>query len=145
MWVCSYFIHWCKRHVPRLMASQVGQISCLDNLVFMPLYYLFPSLPPVYNRRLTPMRICHYHGSVMLRSLPLLLDAQTMLCCCAVDCLKTAAAAVTVTVNTSVGVEDSGPSTAPLDSTSKIGLETILWLCYMIIYCPCCCVGREVV
>ena len=66
-----------------------------------------------------------------------------MLCCCAVDCLKTAVAAVTVTVNTSVGVEDSGPSTAPLDSTSKIGLETILWLCYMIIYCPCCCVGRE--
>jgi hypothetical protein len=25
----------------------------------------------------------------------------------------------------------------------KLGLETILWLCYRIIYCHYCCVGRE--
>ena len=38
--------------------------------------------------------------------------------CCAVDCLKSAVA--TVAVNTSVGIEDSGPPIAPLDSAWKI-------------------------
>ena len=60
--------------------------------------------------------------------------------CCAVDCRNIAAA--TIAVNTSVGVEDSGPPTAPFDSAWKTGQETILWLCYMIIYCRYCCVGR---
>ena len=60
--------------------------------------------------------------------------------CCAVDCRNIAAA--TIAVNTSVNVEDSGPPTAPFDSAWKTGQETILWLCYMIIYCRYCCVGR---
>ena len=60
--------------------------------------------------------------------------------CCAVDCRNIAAP--TIAVNTSVNVEDSGPPTAPFDSAWKTGQETILWLCYMIIYCRYCCVGR---
>lgn len=33
--------------------------------------------------------------------------------------------------------------TALFDSAWKIGLDTILWLCCMIIYCHYCCVGRH--
>jgi len=52
------------------------------------------------------------------------------LCCC-VDCGKIAAAAIAV--NTSVGVGDSGPPTAPFDSAWKIGALNMLWVCFMII------------
>ena len=53
--------------------------------------------------------------------------------CCAVYFIKTTAALVAA--NTSVGVEDSGPSTTPFDSAWKTGLGTrdhlyfVLWLC----------------
>jgi hypothetical protein len=52
--------------------------------------------------------------------------------CCAVNCLKFAE--LFVAVNTSVGFEFRGPLAAPLDSAWKKGLETTLWVCYMIIY-----------
>jgi len=74
------------------------------------------------------MRICGYHGSAVYWPLPLLHDAQTML---SRRLQKSRAAAVAV--NTSVGAEDRGPPTAPFDSAWKIGLVTMLWVCYMII------------
>jgi len=61
--------------------------------------------------------------------------------CCRVDCGKIAAAAITV--NTSVGAGDSGPPTAPFDSAQKMGLVTMLWVCYMIICRRYCCIGRK--
>ena len=45
----------------------------------LPLYYSFQSLPSANNRQLIPIWMCFYHGSFTLGSLPLLLDAQTML------------------------------------------------------------------
>ena len=60
---------------------------------------------------------------------------------CAVDSEKIAAAAIIV--NTSEGSGDSGPPTAPFDSAQKVGLVTMLWVCYMIICRRYCSIGLE--
>ena len=95
---------------------------------FLPVYYPSPSPTTMINRKMIYTMICYIIGASHIDQY--LSYTMPKLCCC-VDCGKIAAAAVAV--NTSVGVGDSGPPTAPFDSAWKIGALNMLWVCFMII------------
>ena len=81
---------------------------------------------PAINRSRIPIRICHYHGSVIIRSLHLILDNHIIMHLLRKKILPL------IAVNTTAGVGYREPQIAPFDSALKIGVGYMLSACNII-------------
>eukprot|EP00984_Skeletonema_dohrnii_P001871 scaffold625_cov169-Skeletonema_dohrnii-CCMP3373.AAC.8 len=96
-----------------LVASYYIQLGGIEMVILCIDDYIASSILLLLTPNIKDCRYDHVIDSSTIIDRHYLSYTMPKLCCC-VDCGKIAAAAVAV--NTSVGVEDSGPPTAPFDS-----------------------------